>query len=153
MITRRNLLKTLALGALAGSWSGLSRTKSASGEDRPREFQWRVPKVHLESVKNALRFKGAVSAAKDEKGAVLAFVFIGSAFLPYLAKAILSLRRDMVNGGIVIDTRGEKIDIDTDKSLPGGVIVATTPIGSQLYERDEIGDPAELVSALRKGLK
>lgn len=153
MITRRDLLKSLALGAAGvGFWSWLTSAKAGTENDRPREFRWRVPTVHFDTVKNELRFEGEITQEKDAKGVPLVFIFVGAVLLPYLAKAVLALRREIVHGGIVIDTRGEKIDIYTDKSLPGGVIVLVTPKGTQLYERDEIGNPAELVSALMKGL-
>jgi hypothetical protein len=153
MITRRSLLRSMAFAAASlGGWPWSSSAKSATGNDRPREFRWRVNKVHLETVKSALRFEGEITQEEDAKGIPLVFIFVGAVLLPYLAKAILALRRDIVHGGIVIDTRGEKIDISTDKSLPGGVIVMITPQDTRLYERDEIGNPAELVSALTKGL-
>ena len=107
--------------------------------------------MHFETVKNELHFEGGITREKDAKGVPLVFIFVGVVLLPYLAKAVLTLRREIVHGGIVIDTRGEKIDIDTDKSLPGGVIVVVTPKGTQLYDRSDIGNPAELVSALMKG--
>ena len=152
MITRRNLLKSLVLGAAGvGFWPWLSSAKAAPGNDHPREFRWRVPKVHFETVKNELHFEGKITREKDAKGLPLVFIFVGVVLLPYLAKAVLTLRREIVHGGIVIDTRGEKIDIDTDKSLPGGVIVVVTPKGTQFYDRTDIGNPAELVSALMKG--
>ena len=153
MISRRYLLKILALSAAAlGLRPRLLMAQTASDQDRPRKFQWRVPEVHFETVKNELQFEGVVTQEKDAKGVPLVYIFIGAVLIPYLAKAILALRREIVRGGVVIDTRGDEIDIDTDKSLPGGVIVMVTPEGTQLYERDEIGNPADLVSALMKGL-
>jgi hypothetical protein len=153
MISRRYLLKILALSAAAlGLRPRLFMAQTASDQDLPRKFQWRVPKVHFETVKNELQFEGVVTQEKDAKGVPLVFVFVGAVLLPYLAKAVLALRREIVRGGVVIDTRGDEIDIDTDKSLPGGVIVMVTSEGTQLYERDEIGNPTDLVGALMKGL-
>ena len=153
MVTRRYFLKWLTLFAVVvGFLQRLLIAKTAIGEDQSREFLWRVPKVHFETVNTELRFDGKISQEKDTKGVPLVFIFIGTVLLPYLAKAVIALRREIVHGGIIIDTRGEKIQIDTDKSLPGGVIIMVTPEGSQLYERDEIGDPTELVSVLMKGL-
>jgi len=37
-----------------------------------------------------------------------------------------------------------------DKRPPCGVIVMVTPTGTQLYERDEIGNPSALVDVLLK---
>ena len=61
----------------------------------------------------------------------------------------MDLRRDMVQGGILIHTRGDKIDINTDKSLPSGVIVVVTPQGTQLYDREELEHPSALVRLIQ----
>jgi hypothetical protein len=63
-----------------------------------------VPIAHVDTVKRNLRFNGTVTEEKDLKGAALIFVFIGAVLLPYLADAVLALRREMVHGGLIIDT-------------------------------------------------
>ena len=55
----------------------------------------------------------------------MVFVFAGAVLLPYLANAILALRREMVYGGLIIDARGSQIILKNDKRLDGGVIVVT----------------------------
>ena len=152
MINRRALLKKLVFGLIGLNF--LSRRTSAqevSGDERELNFQWRVPQAHLETVKNELRFNGEIKEEQGTKGGWI-FVFIGVVLIPYLAKAVLALRREIIHGGIVIDTRGDKINIDTDKSLPGGVIVMVSKESTEIFERNEISDPTELVSALMKGL-
>jgi hypothetical protein len=152
MINRRELLEKIILSFTVVAFSPWRLfAQSTSGDDRPLEFQWRVPQAHFETVKNELQFDGKIERENDSKG-ILIYIFVGAVLLPYLAKAVLALRREIVHGGIVIDTTGEKIDIDTDKSLPSGLIVMRTSEGAQLFERDEISDPAELVGALMKGL-
>ena len=152
MITRRYFLKWVAFSVAAvGFWPRLSIAGTSSGDNRPRKFQWRVPEAHYETVKKELRFEGEIrEGERDAKGIPLVFFFVGAVLLPYLAKAVLALRRDIVYGGVIIDTRGETIEIDTDKSLPNRVIVIVTPKGTDLYERDEIDNPAELVDVLLK---
>lgn len=153
MITRRHFLKSVTLStAVLGLCPRLLTAQTDSDQDRPRKFLWRVPKVHFETVKNELHFDGVVTKEKDAKGVPLVYVFVGAVLVPYLAKAVLALRREIVHGGVVIDIRGKEIDIETERNLPSGVIVIVTKQGAQLYERDEIGNPAELVSALMKGL-
>ena len=151
MVTRRDVLKVLMLGIIGWGLGARSAAESPTEKETPIEFSWRVPEAHLEAVRNNLSFAGEVSEEKGGKAFGLVFVFIGSVFLTHLAKAVLALRQDMVHGGIVIDTRGAKIDIYTDKSLPGGMIMLVTSEGTRLYEREEIGDSEELLSALRKG--
>lgn len=150
-ITRRHVLKLLSLSTAAIMlWPRLLSSATASGDESPREFRWRVPIAHFETVKKELRFEGEITEEKDTKGLPLVFIFVGVVLLPYLAKAILAIRREIVYGGVLIDTRGDKIKIDTDKSLSSGVIVIVTPDGTQLYERDEIENPTEMVEALTK---
>jgi hypothetical protein len=69
--------------------------------------------------------------------------FIGT--LTYLRQ-----QRELVLGGIVIDTRGEEIEILTDERLPGGHIVVESPEGTIVYERHEISNIEELVAVLMK---
>lgn len=144
---RRNFLIFL-LTALATKW-GL-RAAAASADDSPRNFRWRVPIAHLETVKENLRFEGTVTSEKDEKGIPLVFIFVGAVLLPYLANAVLALRREIVYGGVIIDTRGSEIVVGNDKRLDAGVIVVITANGTDIYERDEFEDPSELVAALLK---
>ena len=154
MFTRRQFLKSLILSTVGlGLMAKLNRAETATNKDRPYDFHWRVPKVHFETVKKELTFEGEITEEKDAKGLPLVFIFVGAVLLPYLANAILALRREIVHGGVVIDTRGNKIVIDTDKSLPGGVILVVTSEGTEFYEREQISDPTELVSALMKGVK
>jgi hypothetical protein len=149
-IGRRRLLGIVLLG-LATRWASSVAGIAAVSEDALRNIRWRVPIAHVDTVKRNLRFNGTVTEEKDLKGAALIFVFIGAVLLPYLADAVLALRREMVHGGLIIDTRGADVVIDNDQRLDAGVIVVITPSGTDLYERDDIENPSELVAALLKG--
>lgn len=127
----------------------LRAAEASTADERPYQFQWRVPIVHKETVERELRFEGVVTEEKDNRGIPLMFVFVGVALLPDLVGAIYKLIWDMVHGGVVIDARGEEIEVDTDKSLTGGLIVVRTLEGTQIYKRDEV-NTAELVAALMK---
>jgi hypothetical protein len=148
--TRRGLLGALVAGGMAPLIAP-TLGMATSTEETPQNFRWRVPVAHVETVKNNLRFDGSVTNEKDEKGIPLMFVFLGAVLLPYLADAVLALRRDIVYGGVVIDMRGSEIVIENDKRLDSGVILVITPDGSDFYERDDIKAPNELVAALLKG--
>jgi hypothetical protein len=146
------MLKDLGYSAAALLiYPKLVAAKSSSQNEISQQFSWRVPKVHFETVKNELTFQGNIEKEKDTKGAFV-YIFIGAVLIPYLAKAVLALRREIVQGGIVIDTTGERINIDTDKSLPGSIIVVKSLNGTEIYEKDEIENPTELVNVLMKGL-
>jgi hypothetical protein len=147
---RRFLLRVVVVGAAAG-FASSTRVLAANADETPQSLRWRVPVAHVETVKNNLRFDGSVTNEKDAKGIPLMFVFVGTVLLPYLADAVLALRREIVHGGVVIDTRGPEIVIENDKRLDSGVIVVITPDGTVLYERSDIEAPTELVAALLKG--
>lgn len=151
MFSRRRTLKCLALGAI-GWRVRIGRTaETESALETPVAFEWRVPVVHLRTVEDSLVFEGEVRRQEDAKGVPLWFVFAGIALLPYLARSVLSLRRDIVHGGVVIDTRGDTVQIDTDKSLAGGTIVVVNSQGAEVYFTDDINDAAELLAVLKQG--
>jgi len=150
MLNRRYFLKLIAFSTGPFVFS-LGKAMAQSSEDELKwEFRWRVPQAHFNTVRRELQFDGKI--VEEETKGIFVSIFVGTVLLTYLAKAILALRREIVHGGVVIDTRGDKIIIQTDKSLPGGVIVIVTPEGTQYHERDELGNLAELVSKLKRGL-
>ena len=149
MITRRNFVSEIVLLILT---VGIPVRVRAESEDEVLQFTWRVPEAHRTAVEEALRdpaaqFEGV--AREDSKGAAV-LIFAGVILLTYLAKAVLALRRDIVYGGVVIDTRGQTVVIDTDKSLPGGTILVVGKDSTQMFERDEIADPTQLVKELSR---
>lgn len=150
LTSRRSFIRNLTLGAAIVGVCPVLSFEPAYASDRPHEFQWRVPKAHFKTVQDELKFNGDITHDNDAKGLPLVYIFAGAVLLPYLAKAVLALRRQMVYGGVVIDARGEKIDIQTDKSLPGGAIVVVTTSGANFYEPNEIESPAMLTDILSK---
>ena len=134
------------------------RTRSAfAGEtvdsDDPVAFEWRVPAAQVDVVRNSLKFDGHETSEQDARGLPLLVIFIGLALLPYLAKSILTLQRQLNYGGVVLDTRGPTIIITHDKALDGGIILIVSPDGTKIVERNEITDPAALMNAMRSSAK
>lgn len=125
-------------------------TRTDEGEDRSYKLRWRVSTAHFESVRDTLHFDGEITTEMDQKGIPLVFVFVGVVLIPYLADAVLALRRDMVYGGLVIDARAAEIVIENDPRLDGGTIVVVTAQGTKIYDREEIGNPSDLIAALLK---
>ena len=121
MITRRKFVKN-CLWVFVGSVVCTPWTygKESSRDNDAILFRWRVPEAHKAMVDKTLRFQGQAEPEKDQKG-VLVWIFVGLVLLPDLAKAIYELIQGMEKGGVKIDTRGGKFDIDTDKSLPPGM--------------------------------
>lgn len=73
---------------------------------------------------------------------------MGATLLVHLAKSVLRLH-DELEGGTVIDTRGEEILIDRNLDLPGNTILIVSEQGTEFRDRDEFPDPADLVSAIK----
>lgn len=155
-MNRRSFLIQVISGMISvGLWrhQAVAESPSVSNSTQKYPFEWRVSIAHFNSVKRSLKFEGEVKKEKNTKGLPVVYVIVGVVLLVYLAKSILALRRDIVHGGIVIDTRHGKLVVETNKALSGGVIMVVSDNGTTLYERDEIADPNELVAALTKGLK
>jgi hypothetical protein len=148
-MTRRAFIGLLPLVA-TGTLFQLAVTPAKSAQDPPIRFVWRVPIAHRDAVQRNLLFEGSITSAEDEKGIPLVFIFAGVVLLPDLVHAVLELRREIVYGGLVIDTRGPEIEIKNDKRLPSGVIVIVTSSGTEIYERDQFADPSELIATLSK---
>lgn len=135
--------------ALLGAAEPGAAASAAQGDEYLR-FSWRVPVAYRATVENNLEFVGDVVAEEDGKGVPWVVVFVGLALLGHLADAVMELQREMRYGGIVIDTRGAKIEITNDKRLDGGLIVIVGDDGTQLYERGQFEDASDLIGAVKK---
>ena len=150
MITRRSLVRNglvLGLGMLLPP--GWVFGETTSKDEKSYVFRWHVPGAHKEEIEQTLKFKGQATQEKDTKGIVV-WIFVGLVLLPDLAKAIYNLVQGMKKGGVRIDTRGGKFEIDTDKSLPVGMVAVASDAGTDLYERDDLSTSSELAGVLLK---
>lgn len=150
-ITRRTFVRrasntaAAALGLATARGSAPVHAQQGSGNNV--SFRWRVPPAHYETLEQALVFDGRIEEERDTKG-FLVFVFVGVALLPSLVDSILTLRRRLVQPGILIDARGDLIKIDVDPTLPRGTILLCDKVGCRLYEPDQLTAPTELTKAL-----
>lgn len=146
MIVRR---KALQIGLVAVSLPIMLGAEVLAGSQAEStvSFRLRVPEAHRNILRDALPADVEQISDSDVKGIV--YIFVGAVLLAYLAKVIMSLRRDMVYGGIIIDLRREPVEITTDKALSGGVILVIGADGNYtLYDRAEIENPSALVEVL-----
>ena len=146
MFSRRNFLGIVTSAVavvLAGSRLDASAAAITSGAEKVH-FQWRVPAPFADKAQEDLPFTGTADR-EDSKGFIV--IIAGVVALVYLAKSILRMH-DELEGGTVIDLRGEEILIERDRNLPGEYILLVTEDDKKLYERSEIESPDELVSAL-----
>ncbi len=148
-LERREILRglILSIGGLSGGMLAMRETQAS--EDTPVKFEWLVPDVHVKTVDQSLTYEGSVEKVQGEKGPLL-WIFAGLVLLPYLAEAVLALRRQMVYGGVIIDTRGGTLRIETDKGLPAKTILVLTDEGEKLYTVDEIESTPDLLAILSK---
>jgi hypothetical protein len=131
------------------------RDSSLAGEAEgmPVGFRWRVPVVHKQTVEDGLRFEGVIEPEKDKKGA-LVFVFVGLVLLPYLAKSILELMRQVEHGGVFVDACGPELEIETDKRMPNGMVVVRSCNDADVkVYRDDIEGPSQLAGFIEKAMR
>lgn len=155
-MVRRWFLRSLVAAGVAVPFvvSGLPLRRLLAAEDTPGpvKFRWRVPVVHKRTVEESLRYEGTVEEEQDKKG-VFVFVFVGVVLLPYLAKSVLELTRQVEHGGVIVDACGEEVDIATDKRMPSGMVVVRSCEGADVkVHRDEIEAPSQLAGFIEKAL-
>lgn len=154
-VSRRDAVRTLACAAWAPLVLGrvaVAAAGAAESSDQPVAFEWRVPANQVEIVRNNLAYEGQERPQTDGRGVPVLVVFVGLALLAYLAKAVLALQRQIAYGGVLVDTRADPVRITHDKALDAGVILIVGKDGTQIIERNEITDPAQLIEALGKAL-
>ncbi len=77
--------------------------------------------------------------------------FVGVVLLPYLAKSILELMRQVEHGGVIIDACGPEIEVETDKRMPNGMVVVRSCKDTDVKVlRDEIEGPSQLTGIIEK---
>jgi hypothetical protein len=112
-------------------------------------FEWQVPENQVTIVRNSLGpYRGQESVRGDGRTLPPIVVFAGATLLVYLAKAILSLQRQLTYGGVVIDARAPTLQIRHDKALDAGAIVVVGIDGTKVFDREDSADPATLVDAI-----
>ena len=151
---RRSFLRVCTVAAivspliLAGVPGGRPFAAEEAGE-RVR-FRWRVPVVHKRTVEESLRYQGEIEREKDKKGA-LVFVFVGVVLLPYLAKSILELMRQIEHGGVIVDACGPEIEVETDKRMPYDMVIVRSCKDTDVkVYRDQIEGPSQLAGFIEK---
>lgn len=139
-VCRRDIL------VLAVAWATLrlltfvpvSAARTQTAENEPIRFRWQVPAPYVGTVRQNLKYEGSEKPEADARGGPLV-VFVGAVLLVYLAEAVLALRREIVTGGVVIDTRGPQIEIKNDPRLESKWLIVIGPTESKVYRKDELG--------------
>jgi hypothetical protein len=141
---RRRPFLQVALASLIAACA--HREVRAQG-DEPRRFRWRVPAPKQALVEETLVFDGTIEPDTDSRGFIV--MVAGAALLVYLARAVLRLH-DELEGGTVIDVRGDEILIERRADLPGDFIVIVDAEGAKLHQRSDLASPADLAKLMGK---
>lgn len=145
LLHRRSVVALLA-GGLGLLWSE-HRAIAQNDDSETVKFRWRIPVALTDKATDPL--PDTVSVEEQEGRGALAIIS-GAIALVYLAQSILRLRDD-IDGGTVIDTRSDELVIERDAALPGGTILVLSDGGPEIFEREEIASPADLIKVLRPG--
>lgn len=151
-LRRREAILACAFAAITFQFLSLVPTSAVGTQPVENEtvgFRWRVPAGYVDMVRQNLTYEGSEKSETDARGGPLV-VFVGVVLLVYLAEAVLALRREIVTGGVVIDTRGPQIEIKNDPRLESKWLIIVGPQGSQIYRKDELADPAALAEAIAR---
>lgn len=135
------------------SWSGLARAAGEQPGEQKVPFEWHAPAAQVSIVRLNLTYTGGETTQTDGRGVPLLVIFVGVALIPYLAKAVIELQRQIAHGGVVVDARGPTVKITSDKALDGGVIVVVGQDGTTNIERDETDGMAALITAIARALR
>ena len=140
-------LVTLFCTSLAGGGTGVAA-------DEPLRFRWRANVPQAEVIQRTLSFDGTTAKTSGDKAIGVSVIFAGAVMIPYLAKSIWSVVRDVRYGGLVIDMRGDEVVIENDPRLDGGIIVLIKPDGSTEFHHEskfpDAGGIASLIKAAKK---
>ena len=93
--------------------------------DEPQvQVEWTVPAPQLADVQERLALPAQPVPSKDDtRGPPLFYLLAGAAALPSVVDAIISLYREVIYGGVVIDACNDRLEIHNDRSIPGKVMV------------------------------
>ena len=119
------------------------------------EILWHVPKEHVKEVRDDLQFKGKIvgdpNHTPDNRALPLVYLIGGAVALDLVVDTILKVIRHFDQCGIILDTRGGKVDITHDQKIKCGTVVVIDDKGSTLLEEESGSlDKIALVKAMLK---
>jgi hypothetical protein len=126
--------------------------QAAGEEDRQSKIEWRMPTPQLATVNEHLQFSGKQTFEQDPNhlGTPLFVVLAGLAYLPSIVESVVSVYRQVVYGGVIIDVCGDKLEIRNDRAIPGEVIVVRCGPSVVLYRSADV-KPEDLLKVLLQG--
>jgi hypothetical protein len=101
---------------------------------------WNVPRSQVQNLRDALNFQGQITPKSNpalERGLPVLFVFAGAVAISTLARALVTVYKDMRYGGIVVTARDGKLNIANDDRLDSGTIVVYNNQNIKVYQLNE----------------
>jgi hypothetical protein len=125
VLPRHTRIRLLAFAAFVGGAATIVPVGQSVRADEPQvQIEWRVPTPQLTDVQKRLVLPAQPAPSEDNsRGPPLFYLLAGGAALPSVVDAIISLYREVVYGGVVIDACTNRLEIHNDHSIPGKVMV------------------------------
>jgi hypothetical protein len=144
--TRIRLLATLAFAC--GAAMIVLAGQGALADEPQVQVEWTIPAPQMADVQAHLALPAQPIASKDgTRGPPLFYLLAGAAALPSVVDAIISVYRDVIYGGVVIDACNDQIEIHNDRSIPGKVMVVRCAEKLALYAAADV-HPPDLIKVL-----
>lgn len=148
-MNRRSVLATLLSSA---AYSSLRPLCWGAEADVKARFEWHLPSEQLGTAERYIGKPESITpephSATDTRGLPLLLIITAVTLLPQLAEAIIRVCRGYKNGGILITSKGDGLDIRTDTKLPANMIIVKSGEGVLLYQAKE-PSADELLSPLK----
>jgi hypothetical protein len=140
--------------ALAGATGPAPHAEPPAQQDQRVQIDWRMPTPQHAAVSERLDFSGKTTFEQDpnHRGTPLFVVLAGLAYLPSVVEAVVSVYRQVVYGGVIINVCGEKLEIHNDRAIPGEVIVVRCGPKVVIYRSTDV-QGADLKKAIDTALQ
>jgi hypothetical protein len=113
--------------------------QGALADESQVQVEWTVPTPQLADVQERLALPAQPVPSKDgTRGPPLFYLLAGAAALPSVVDAIISVYREVVYGGVVIDACNNRMEIHNDRSIPGKIMVVRCAEKLALYAAADV---------------
>jgi hypothetical protein len=140
--------------ALVVATGSAPHAETPGQQDQRVQIDWRMPTPLHAAVSERLDFSGNTTFEQDpnHRGTPLFVVLAGLAYLPSVVEAVVSVYRQVVYGGLIINVCGEKLEIHNDRAIPGGEVIVVRCGHVEVYRSTDV-QGADLQKALATTLQ
>lgn len=142
-LLRHTRIRLLAAVAFAYGAALIASTgQGALADESQVQIKWTIPAPQLTDVQERLALPAQPVASKDgTRGPPLFYLLAGAATLPSVVDAIISVYREVIYGGVVIDACNDRMEIHNDRSIPGKVMVVRCADKVVVYASADVKSP------------